>query len=116
MELKRYPKSFQDAAVYHLVSLLLSAKNVDEAFKIIDSFFGKEEKLALGRRVEIARMLSEGSSLRDISGALKSSTKKVGEVYRRIYEFPDGFEIVLKKNKKLKREFSSKKYIKQGVL
>ena len=114
MELKRYPKSYQDSAIYFLVSLLLAAKNVQEALKIIDSFFGNEEKLALRRRVEIAENLEQGKGLRDVAELLKSSTKTVGEVYRRLFEFPDGFEIVLKKDEKIRKDYLNKKYIKVG--
>ncbi|PIR43611.1 hypothetical protein COV24_01820 [candidate division WWE3 bacterium CG10_big_fil_rev_8_21_14_0_10_32_10] len=114
MELKYYPKSYKDESLYYLSACLLAAKNVEESFKIINSLLGEEEKLQIGRRIITAENLIKGKTIHETASIMKSGTRTVNEVAKKLRNNPEGFKICVKKYVEMQKEYKDKKYIKRG--
>lgn len=114
MELKKYPKEYKKNALYYASSSMLAAKNIEEAFEILHSLFGTEERLQLGRRLQIAQLVFEGASVREIEKVLKTSRDTVLNVRKELEKDTKGYEICLLKHEDLQETYKEKKYVKVG--
>lgn len=93
---------------------LLAAKDGSEVDSIMRALFTEEERFQLGRRIQIAECLKSGMTIIEISQALKAGNSTVVHISRRIEKYPEGFELIYKRHKKVEEEYEKKKYTKVG--
>lgn len=108
MQLKEFPHSEKVRWRGALASILLTPKNLDEAYKVIDSIFTEDEKLKIGRRLFIYELLESNDNYQEIIENLRTSDKTVSEISIRKRKFPDGFALCLKRYNKLKKQLQPK--------
>jgi|GEM_PF-3927603 len=112
MQLKEFPHSEKISWRDALATILLTPKNLNEAYKVIDSIFTEDEKLKIGRRLFIYQKLENKESYQDIIDFMRTSDKTVSEISVRRRKFPEGFKLCLARYNKLKKQLQPtyKKY------
>ena len=83
--------------------------------EIIDFFIGlltSSESLMLARRVQVAKLLTEGKNFREIADELRVSPRTISTIYHWLHENDDAYEKIIKKylNKNNSSKLGKKKY------
>lgn len=114
---KRYVRLDTDsfyASFNRLRDAFLAAKNGVEVDKVIDAILTADEKVKIGRRVQVAELIKSGLLYREIANLLKVGLTTIVEVDKRLAENPEGFEIIFQRREKVEKEFKDKAYQKVG--
>lgn len=93
---------------------LLAAKDGGEVDSIMRALFTEEERFQLGRRIQIAECLKSGMTIIEICEALKAGNSTIVHISRRIEKYPEGFELISRRHKKVEKEYEKGRYIKEG--
>jgi uncharacterized protein YerC len=101
-------------ALNRVSNALLAAKDGNEVQEILKGLFTDEERLQLGRRILIAEQLRLGFTHYEIVEDLHVGKATVGAIYNKIQSHPKCFELILKRQKKVEKEFNQKKYRREG--
>lgn len=114
---KRY--SFLDnESVYESFNRLrdafLAAKDGNEVDEVISAVLTDDEKVKIGRRVQVANLIKSGMLYREIINLLKVGMTTVVEVEKSLANHPDGFELIFQRREKVDREFKDRAYQKVG--
>jgi len=92
----------------------LAAKGGEEVEEVMSALLTFDERMKVGRRVQIAEMLKSGCSHEEIVQELKVGKSTVALVNRLIEEHPKGYELVLRRGKKVEEEYMNKRYKEVG--
>lgn len=115
--MRRYkflPKDFVFNALDRLRSAFLAARDGGEVEEIIKGLLTYDEKMKLGRRIEIANMLSSGLTHDEIIDQLKVGRDTVTKVNRKLNNYPLCFKLINVRDEKVESEFKRKAYKKEG--
>src|SRR3989344_5209141 len=107
-------KESRFSAVNNLRNALLAAKNGEEVDKIINAIFTSDEKLKVGRRIDIAWLLKSGETFDNIKSILKVGKATVSRVEKQMVGSKEGFGLIFKRGEKVEKEFKDKAYVKKG--
>ncbi|MFK4998488.1 YerC/YecD family TrpR-related protein [Bacillus sp. N9] len=80
-----------------LFTAILSLKDVEECYRFFDDLCTINEIQALSQRLEVARLLRDGSTYHQIEGATGASTATISRVKRCLNYGNDTYEMVLKR-------------------
>lgn len=110
MNIRKYPKAYKDSALFKFIFLLLTADTVNDALTLAKVIFTEKERLAVGRRIEIANLLNKGLSNREIKSELKTSEKTITYVADRLLDYSDIFDLISNKEADLYKRYKNKKW------
>lgn len=103
---------------YELTNLVkdafLSAKDGEDAQDIINALLTTDEKIKIGRRIKIARLLRAEISGEEIMGLLHVGRNSVTLVSKHIFAYPKGFSLIFERIKKVEQTYRDKKIKKTG--
>lgn len=69
-----------------------------------------DEKMKIGRRILIAEYLKAGISFDETANALKVGKNTIVSVMKNLDTYPDFFELISKRGKKVETTYSQKKH------
>ena len=81
-------------------SSILLLENIDECYRFFEDVATINEIQGLSQRLEVARMLKEGSIYEDIAEKTGASSATISRVKKCLYYGADGYQLVLQKLKK----------------
>jgi len=101
-------------ALNNLRDAFLAAKNGTDVEKIINGLLTNDEKLKLGRRIIIAKIIHSGLTIEEISKTLRVGKNTVVTVIRLLEENPECFDLIKQRGMLVEREYKAKRYKKIG--
>lgn len=108
------PKNYIFSALNKLRAAFLAAKDGNDVEEIINGILTYDERLKVGRRVEIARLLELGLTYKEIADELKVGLNTISLVDKLTKEHPRCYELIKAMEEKVEREFSRKAYTQRG--
>lgn len=108
------PKDFVYSALNKLRSAFLAAKDGNDVEEIIRGVLTYDERLKIGRRIEIAGMLELGKPYLEIAKDLKVGLTTISAVDKLVKDHPRCYELIKKRGEKVEREYRSKAYESTG--
>jgi uncharacterized protein YerC len=107
-------KDFIYSALNKLRAAFLAARDGNEVEEIIKAVLTNDERMKIGRRIEVAQMLQAGLTHREIADQLKVGLTTIKLVDRKMHEHPRGYELIDLRERKVEGEYSDKAYKKVG--
>ncbi len=101
-------------AVPQLSSAFLAAKDGNEVENIINGLLTPDEKLKIGRRIQIAECLQKGMTVDEICQKLKVGNTTVVFMGNNLLKYPEFFKIISKRERKVEDQYQGNKYRKVG--
>jgi len=92
----------------------LAAKDGNEVNEIILGVLTQDERIKIGRRIQIAEMLNKGYTYYQIRDELKVGPTTIALVERKMNEHQLCYELIGKREVRIEKEYKSKKYLKKG--
>lgn len=93
---------------------LLAAKDGNDVEEIMNGIFTFDERIKIGRRIQIAECLLGDMKIEDIQSLMKVGRSTIAHVSRNILEYEKCFHLIRARSKKLEKEYETKKYRKVG--
>lgn len=87
-------KTIRTEEVNHLFDAILSLKDKEECFAFFEDLCTVNEILSISQRYEVAKMLREKQTYRDISEITGASTATISRVNRSLNYGCDGYDMV----------------------
>ncbi len=97
-----------------LRSAFLAANDGHDVEEIINGLLTSDEKIKIGRRIQVAQLLLSGMPGSEIIDELKVGKGTVNLVEKNLTEYPRCFELILKRQELVDREYKEKAYVKVG--
>ncbi|MBI2103587.1 hypothetical protein HYT59_01125 [Candidatus Woesebacteria bacterium] len=101
-------------ALNKLRSAFLAANDGHDVEEIINGLLTSDEKIKIGRRIQVAQLLLSGMPGSEIIDELKVGKGTVNLVEKNLTEYPRCFELILKRQELVDREYKEKAYVKVG--
>jgi uncharacterized protein YerC len=101
-------------ALNKLRASFLAAKDGSEVEEIITGVLTYDERLKIGRRLQIARMLRDDKTYSEIHEELKVGGATINLVEKLISNHPRCFELINKREEKVETEFKNRAFEKVG--
>ena len=101
-------------ALNKLRAALLAAKDGEEVETIIKGVLSFDERIKIGRRIQVAQMIIEDYGHDEIKKTLKVGSSTIMLVNKNLRQFPKCFEYIKKREDKVETEFNKKAYRKVG--
>lgn len=115
--MKRY-HFLKKEAVYEALNKLraafLAAKDGNEVESIIKAVLTNDERMKIGRRIQIAELLKAGLTHMEVKAFLKVGFPTIAKVDKKISENPEAFELINKREKKVEDIYQTKAYVRRG--
>ncbi len=102
-------KNIRTDAVDYLFDAILSLKDREECYTFFEDICTVNELLSLSQRLEVAKMLREGSTYLDIAEKTGASTATISRVNRSLNYGNDGYDMVFERVGKEESKKSTKK-------
>lgn len=87
----------RDRTVDQLFEAILQLRTVEECYKFFDDLCTVNEVQALAQRLEVARMLRQGSTYSQIEAQTGASTATISRVKRCLNYGTEGYDLVLRR-------------------
>jgi len=97
-------------AINRLRDAFLAAHNGSEVEEIINAILTQDEKVRVGRRIIIAKLLKSNLTINEIVNLLKVGNNTVMSVARSLEAYENGFKLLEQRKKKVEDEYQRKKY------
>lgn len=101
-------------ALNRIRDAFFAAKDETEVDHIINGLLTYDEKLRLGRRIQVAEWILAGMTTEEIEQNLKVGRTTIVLVGRQLSEHPECYELIKFRRKKVEKEFKSKAYKQTG--
>lgn len=108
------PKDYVLNALNKLRVAFLAAKNGSDVEDIIKGVLTYDERLKVGRRIEIAQMLEDGITYKEIADELKVGLTTISLVDKMMRQFPKCYELIKEREEKVEKEFKKRAYVRRG--
>jgi len=102
------------SALNKLRSAFLAAKDGDDVELVINAILTSDEKLKIGRRMEIAELLLDEIGIDEICSTLKVGKSTVSFVSKSLENYPKAFDLIQEREQKIETDYKSKAYNKVG--
>lgn len=115
--MKRYrflTKESVYSALNKLRNAFLAAKDGNEVEEIIKGILTQDERLKIGRRIQIAQLIKMEITYDQIARELKVGKQTVLAVEKKLSNYPLAFELVNRRERKVEGVFKKEAYIKSG--
>lgn len=96
------------SALNRLRAALLAANDGNEVELIINAVLTQDERLKIGRRVEIAQRLLDGEGHEKICSELKVGKTTIAQVTSKLSKYPKAFELINIRLEKVDSEYKKK--------
>ena len=90
-------KNIRTEEVDHLFDAILCLKDKEECYAFFEDVCTVNELLSISQRYEVAKMLRENSTYRDIADKTEASTATISRVNRSLNYGCDGYDMVFKR-------------------
>jgi len=90
-------KKLNDKAIDQLFEAILTLETVDECYRFFDDLCTISEIQSLAQRLEVARMLRNGSTYSQIEKETGASTATISRVKRCLVYGSDGYQLALER-------------------
>ncbi|MGM0370325.1 MAG: YerC/YecD family TrpR-related protein [Bacillota bacterium] len=97
MEVKKLGADFKSEFTDQLFEAVLKLENKDECYKFFEDICTIKEIKALEQRLEVARLLNEGSTYEEIAEKTGASSATISRVKRYLNHGADGYQLILKR-------------------
>lgn len=101
-------------ALNKLRAAFLAAKNGEEVEEITKGILTHDERMKIGRRIQIAQMIKSGLTYREIKKELKVGINTIMLADRKIQQNPKCFDLIINREEKVEKEFQNKAFRKVG--
>lgn len=101
-------------ALNKLRAAFLAAKNGVDVEQIINGVLTHDERMKIGRRIEIAQLLKLGKTYKEIAESLKVGLSTISHVDKMMHDYPRCYELIRVREEKVEREFAKKVQTKSG--
>ncbi len=102
------------SALNRLRASFIAAKDGNDVEEIIKAILTHDERMKIGRRIQIAEMIKQGMQYRQITEELKVGLTTVMLVARKLDESPDGYELIMDREGNVEKEYKKKVYKEVG--
>jgi Trp operon repressor len=102
------------SALNRVRDAFLAAKNGEDVEQIMKGILTFDERLKIGRRIQIAESLLAGESISEIISNLNVGRSTVAFVSRNLQEYERCFQIIVERKRKVEQEYKAKKFKKSG--
>lgn len=89
---------------------LLAAKDGNDVNELLEGLFTDEERLKIGRRIQIAEEIRLGRSYAEIIENLHVGVNTINTVYRNLNSHPRCFKLIFERSRKVENDYNEKKY------
>lgn len=107
-------KDYVYEALNKLRAAFLAAKDGNEVEEIIKGVLTNDERLKIGRRIQIAQMLQARHTYKEIKDELKVGVQTIELVNRKINSHPTCYDLINKREEKVESVYKSRAYVKIG--
>jgi uncharacterized protein YerC len=97
-------------ALNRLRDAFLAAKDGNEVNEIINGILTEDEKIKIGRRIQIAESISGEYKYREISKLSSVGYTTILWVSKQVVNYPICFKLLLKRRNKIEKDYHAKKY------
>ena len=97
-------KKLRTEAVDHLFDAILSLQNKEECYTFFEDVCTVNELLSLSQRFEVAKMLRDQKTYRDIAEKTGASTATISRVNRSLNYGNDGYDMVFSRLQDMDKE------------
>jgi TrpR-related protein YerC/YecD len=104
MGVKKLGVDFKSEFTDQLFEAVLKLENKEECYKFFEDICTIKEIKALEQRLEVARLLNEGSTYEQIAEKTGASSATISRVKRYLNHGADGYQLILKRLTKEKKE------------
>ena len=101
-------------ALNKLRAAFLAAKTGSEVEEIIMGSLTHDERMKIGRRIQIAQMLMSGATYDEIMSGLKIGRATIGFVEKQLTDHPLAYKLIDQREEKVEKEFKSRAYKETG--
>ena len=112
-EMRRYKfldKNSTYNALNRLRASFLAAKDGNDVEEIIKAILTHDERMKIGRRIQIAEMIIQEMQYREIADVLNVGLTTVMFVVKNLEENPIGYELIINRQRKVEEEYEQKAY------
>lgn len=88
----------------------LAAKNSSEVDDIINGLLTLDERVKIGRRIQIAQLLTAGYGIDEITRILKVGKTTIASVSKNLEEKPNCFKLLVRRNAQVEQEYKKKAF------
>ena len=107
-------KDFVFNALNKLRAAFLAAKDGEEVEAIMKAILTHDERMKIGRRIEIAQLVLAGMTYHEITTELKVGMPTVVAVAKKIEQYPQAFKLINQREEKVEITYQQKAYRKVG--
>lgn len=93
---------------------LLAAKDGEEVETIIKGVLSFDERMKIGRRIQIAQMIIDGFGHEEIRKTLKVGSSTIVWVNKNLAQNPECFKYINRREKQIEDEYAKKAYKQSG--
>lgn len=90
-----YDSKFKRDDIDELFKGILSLQNVDECYRFFEDICTINEINSIAQRLQVAKMLADKRTYKDIEDATKASTATISRINKCLVYGADGYKIVL---------------------
>jgi uncharacterized protein YerC len=115
--MRRYRKISKESvydALNKLRNAFLAAKNGEDVEEIIRGILTHDERMKIGRRIQIANLLQEGKTHDEILEELKVGRSTICAVEKFMDNYPNCFALINMRERKVDSEFNKKAFENSG--
>lgn len=95
-------------ALNKLRAAFLAAKNGTEVEEIIMGVLTHDERMKIGRRIQVAQLLKNGMTYQEIKNNLNVGFETIGQVDKLLNSHPICYELIEKREQKVEETFKHK--------
>ena len=114
---RRY-RNLTEEYIYNALNKLrasfLAARDGNDVEEIIKGILTYDERLKIGRRIEIAEMLRASFIYQEIATELKVGLNTISSVDKMMRQYPRCYELIKEREDKVEREYEGKTYESRG--
>lgn len=93
---------------------LLAAKDGNDVDLIMNGILTFDERLKVGRRIQIAECLLSGLSMEETKSLLKVGNSTIEHVANRLDKYKECFQLIKERSKRVESEYDRKAYVLRG--
>lgn len=99
-----YESKLKDDLTDKLFEAILELRTIEECYRFFEDICTISEIKALSQRLEVAKMLREGKTYHEIAEKTGASTATISRVNRALHYGADGYNLILERLEKKKKE------------
>lgn len=93
---------------------LLAARDGEDVDMVMNGILTFDERVKVGRRIQIAECLIAGLNMTEIKDLLKVGNSTIEHVANRLDKYKKCFELIKEQGKKIDQEYTKKAYVSRG--